>query len=71
MDMKVEADRIYHLPVSNQVKLVMLQDLELDCLNEMEAEDQNMRPEVRHNLSEGYRLAQVYIRELKKSAQKH
>ena len=60
--MRKKADAIYHMDVSNAEKIRMLKDLVLDCLNEMEAQDQNMHPEVKHELSEGYRVAKDYLR---------
>ncbi|VEG92073.1 hypothetical protein [Legionella spiritensis] len=64
MDMKQEAERIYHLTIDRDKKIRLLKDLALDCYNEMEAQDQNMHPEVHHKLSEGYRLAKDFIRKL-------
>lgn len=46
------------------VKIKILNDLLLDCLNEMEAQDQNMHPEVQHRVSEGYRVIKDYLRQL-------
>lgn len=67
MDKKSEAERIYGLDISKSEKIQQLKDLLLDCLNEMEAQDQNMRPEVRHKMAEGYRLTKDYLRELEQS----
>lgn len=64
MDMQVKALEIYHLKISKQAKTKLLNDLVLDCRNEMEAQDQNMHPEVQHNLAEGYRTARILLRKL-------
>lgn len=64
MDMKEMAEKIYNLSIEKDKKIVMLKELLLDCLNEMEAQDQNMHPEVQHKVSEGYRLAKDFLREL-------
>jgi hypothetical protein len=39
--------------------------LALDLRNEMEAQDQNMHPEIHNKLSEGLRLVTDFIRELR------
>lgn len=62
--MKQEVEKIYNQNINNSEKIERLKELLLDCLNEMEAQDQNMHPEVRHKLAEGYRIAKNYIREL-------
>lgn len=64
MDMKKKAVEIYKMRISEQAKVKLLNDLLIDCYNEMEAQDQNMHPEVHHNLAECYRLAKNYIRKL-------
>ena len=64
MNMKANADAIYALPTDTDDKIKQLRELLLDCLNEMEAQEQNMRPEIQHQLSEGYRVAKNYLREL-------
>lgn len=64
MDMKQEAEKIYAMKIDKEKKIKLLRDLALDCQNELDAQEQNMRPEVRHNLSEGLRLAHDYLREL-------
>lgn len=52
------------LEISDQEKCKKLQDFLLDCYNEMEAQDQNMHPEIKHNLAAAYQLAKNYLREL-------
>lgn len=61
------AKRIEHMHANNSVKVKLLKDLLLDCYNEMEAQDQNMHPEIQHDLAEGYRLAKDYLRRLEKT----
>ena len=67
MDMKKEADKIYSQNITKTLKIKMLNDLLLDCYNEMEAQDQNMHPEVQHRASEGYRVIKDYLRILESS----
>jgi hypothetical protein len=64
MNMKQKAKIIYRLPISNKRKIKLLNDIIIDCYNEMEAQDQNMRPDFTHNVAEGYRLAKNYVRRL-------
>lgn len=64
MDMKKRADEIYQMSAPNAVKVKLLNDLLLDCYNEMEAQDQNMHPEVHHNLAEAFRVTKDYLRRL-------
>jgi hypothetical protein len=49
---------------SKRYKIEMLQQLTCDCIQLMEAEDQNMHPTARHKVSEGLRLAKDNIRKL-------
>ena len=65
MSMKERAIEIINQHISDQMKIKLLVDLQLDCYNEMEAEDQNMRPEIEHDLAEGYRLAGKYLDRLR------
>ena len=64
MDMKKEAEKIFSQDIPKAIKIKILNDLLLDCLNEMEAQDQNMQPEVQHRVSEGYRVIKDYLRQL-------
>lgn len=64
MNMKKRATDIYHMHVDDAMKIKLLNDLLVDCYNEMEAQDQNMHPEVKHNLAEGFRVAKDYLRKL-------
>ena len=64
MDMKKKAEYIFSLSIQKDEKIKLLKELLLDCYNDMEAQDQNMHPEVKHNNAEGYRLAKNLLREL-------
>lgn len=64
MDMKKKVEEVYLLNISNQEKCKLLKEIILDCYNEMEAQDQNMHPEVQHNLSAAYQTAKDYLRKL-------
>lgn len=64
MNMKRVAEEIYHRPVKNAEKIKLLNELILDCRNELEAQNENMHPEVKHNVAEGLRLASDYVRQL-------
>ena len=73
MNMKKRVMDIYRMPLEmNQkhiayaMKIRWLNDVLLDCYLEMEAQDQNMHPEIKHNLAEGFRLAKNYLRILNK-----
>lgn len=67
MDMKKRATTICDMHVGKDEKIKLLKDLILDCYNEMEAQDQNMHPEVRHDNAEGYRIAKNKLRELEQN----
>lgn len=64
MNRDTEVLEIYHRKISTAEKLRLLEDIALDLHNEMEAQDQNMHPELHNKLSEGLRLATNFIREL-------
>jgi len=64
MDMRKRVGEIHHMVASKATKIHLLKELLRDCLNEMEAQEQNMHPEIEHNLAEGYRLAKNYLRKL-------
>ena len=64
MDMKKIAEEIYHRQISNIEKIKLLNEFIVDCNNELEAQNENMHPEVKHNLAEGLRVATDYIRRL-------
>ena len=62
---KDEVLEIYQRNIDKAEKIRLLLDLELDLVNELEAQDQNMHPESQNELSEGLRLAKNFIRELR------
>lgn len=64
MDRVAEVLTIYEQKIDKHEKIRLLEDIILDLNNEMDAQDQNMRPEVRNKLSEGLTLAKNLIREL-------
>lgn len=64
MDMKKIAEEIYHKSLDNAEKIRLLNELILDCRNELEAQNENMHPEVKHNMAEGLRIATDYVRQL-------
>ena len=65
MNRDEEVLAIYQLNIDNKQKIRLLEDLTLDILNELEAQDQNMHPEIQNSLSEGLRLAKNFLRELR------
>ncbi len=64
MDRVEEVCKISKQHISAQEKINLLNDVVLDISNELEAQDQNMHPEIHNQLSEGLRLAKNLIREL-------
>ncbi len=66
MNRDIEVLKIYHSEVDKKEKIRLLKELALDLHNELEAQDQNMQPEIHNKLSEGLRLATNFIRELTK-----
>lgn len=64
MNLKEKAQWIEQLPIKNTLKIQQLEDMILDCYNEMEAQDQNMHPEVQHDLAEGLRVTKDILRTL-------
>ncbi len=66
MNRDSEVLEIYHRKIDKAEKLHLLEELALDLHNEMEAQDQNMHPEIHNKLSEGMRLATDFIRELRR-----
>lgn len=68
MNRKQEAEKIYELKnISKDEKIHRLRELVVDCQNELEAQDQNMSPEITNGVSEGLRKAKNYLRELENS----
>ena len=66
MNMKKMAEDIYHQQITKSEKIRLLNDLILDCRNELEAQNENMHPEVKHNLAEGLRIASDFVRALER-----
>lgn len=66
MNRDTEVEEIYHRNIPNEEKIKLLEDIALDLHNEMEAQDQNMHPEIQNKLGEGLRIATNYIRKLRK-----
>jgi hypothetical protein len=64
MNMKKKANELCHLPISKLEKIKCLNEFILDCKLELEAQAENMHPEVKHDLAEGLRLATDCIRKL-------
>ena len=65
MNRDEEVIAIYNKNIDKKEKIRLLEELTLDLVNEMAAQDQNMNPELHNKLSEGLRLAKDYIRELR------
>lgn len=64
MNREIEVIEIFLLDVTDSEKCSKLKEFLLDCGNEMEAQEENMRPEVKHNLAAAYQLAKNYLRTL-------
>lgn len=64
MNRDAEVIEVYNRDISKSEKIRLLEDLVLDLNNELEAQDQNMHPEIHNKLSEGLRLAKNFLREL-------
>lgn len=64
MNMKRLADEIYKRSCEPAEKIRLLHELILDCRNELEAQNENMHPEVKHNVAEGLRIATDYVRQV-------
>ncbi len=64
MNMKQLADDIYNKGCDPAEKIRLLHEFILDCQIEMNAQSENMHPEVKHNLAEGLRVAKDYVRQL-------
>ena len=64
MNMKRLADAIYNKTCGPAEKIRLLHELILDCQIEMNAQSENMHPEIKHNLAEGLRVATDYVRQL-------
>lgn len=64
MNRDAEVIEVYNRDIPKSEKIRLLEDLVLDLNNELEAQDQNMHPEIHNKLSEGLRLAKNFLREL-------
>lgn len=69
MDMIKRVDDIREMQAPVVTKIKLLEELLSDCKSEMDAQEQNMQPEIEHNLAECYRKASNYLRELQKKTQ--
>ena len=67
MNRDEEALDIYERDIDTTKKIRLLEELSLDLINEMEAQDQNMHPERHNKLSEGVRLVKDFLRELRQT----
>ena len=65
MDRAKEVLEIYHRHINVKDKIRLLEDIELDLINEIEARDQNMQTDLHNELSEGMRLTKDFLRELR------
>lgn len=65
MNRKEEVLEIYQRNISPKEKIHLLEEITVDLINEMEAQDQNMHPEIHNQLSEGVRLATDFLRKLR------
>lgn len=65
MNRDTEVLEVYHRNIPKKEKIRLLEDIALDLHNELEAQDQNMHPELHNKLSEGMRLVTDFIRELR------
>ena len=65
MNRDKEVLEIYHLDIDKDEKIRLLEDISLDLINELEAQNQNMHPELSHKASEELRLATDFLRELR------
>lgn len=65
MNMRDEADKVFNSDISKDEKIKILVDLELDCINELDAQDQNMQPKRKNRVSEGLRKIRDYLRVLR------
>ncbi|AIT08545.1 hypothetical protein IB633_09125 [Francisella philomiragia] len=65
MNMLKEANLIYRMGINKKRKIYLLEQNAIDCSSEMDAQDQNMRPEICNNQSEGLRKTKDYLRKLK------
>jgi len=65
MKIKTQARLIANSTENAADKIKQLEEIVLDCYNEMEAQDQNMHPEIQNEIDEGLRVAKNLLRKLK------
>lgn len=65
MNIKTKARQIAESSLNDAEKIKQLEEIVLDCYNEMAAQDQNMHPEVQNQIDEGLRVAKNLLRKLK------
>ncbi len=65
MDREEEVLEIFSRNISAKDKIHLLEDLELDLNNEMEAQQENMQPEIQNRLSQALMLVSNLLRELR------
>lgn len=65
MDHVKEVERIAALSIDKHEKIKLLESIEIDLKNEMEAEDQNMHPEIKTRLGVAYQLANDHLIKLR------
>ena len=65
MNRDKEVLEIYRRNIDITKKIKLLEDIELDITNEVEARDQNMQPDLHNELSEALRLTKDFLRELR------
>lgn len=56
-----EVENIIQRNISVTEKIKILEEMLIDLKGEMEAQDQNMNPEISKKVSEAYKLANQYI----------
>jgi len=64
MNRDTEVLDIYNRDIPIKEKIHLLEELALDLYNELEAQAENMHPELHNKLSEGYMMAKNLIRKL-------
>jgi len=65
MDRDMEVLEIYQRDLNKRDKIRLLEDMVLDLVNELEAEDQNMRTKTHNRASQGLQLAKNLLRGLR------
>ncbi|HRD68758.1 MAG TPA: hypothetical protein PK657_01305 [Legionella sp.] len=64
MNREIEVVEIFLMNINDEEKCKKLNEFLLSCYNEMIAQEENMRPEVMHNLAQAYQLAKNYLRKI-------